>query len=135
MLGDVNKLLKTTNSNVLPLPLKQTFPPLIWIFTKGEGDGIVSRLPFKIFSTLNYLDNVYAVSEFISTHYSHSSTMVFPIPNCAGISGIVLPKISNQFTYEKRIADIRKQLVFFCRDLHKKIGTLSENQYASLFLL
>ena len=37
-----------------------------------------------------------------------SSTMVFPIANCAGISGIVLPKISNQFTYEKRIADIRK---------------------------
>ena len=28
----------------------QTFPPMIWIFTKG--DGIKSRLPFKIFSTL-----------------------------------------------------------------------------------
>ena len=37
-------------SNVLPLHLKQTFPPIIWIFT--EGDGIKSRLPFKIFSTL-----------------------------------------------------------------------------------
>ena len=37
-------------SNVLPLHLKQTFPPMIWIFT--EGDGIESRLPFKIFSTL-----------------------------------------------------------------------------------
>ena len=32
--------------------LKQTFPPLIWIFTEGEGDGIESRIPFKIFSTL-----------------------------------------------------------------------------------
>ena len=39
-------------SNVLPLHLKQTLPPIIWIFTKGEGDGIESRLPFKIFSTL-----------------------------------------------------------------------------------
>ena len=37
-------------SNVLPLRLKQTFPPIIWIFT--EGDEIKSRLPFKIFSTL-----------------------------------------------------------------------------------
>ena len=24
-------------SNVLPLHLKQTFPPIIWIFTEGEG--------------------------------------------------------------------------------------------------
>ena len=28
------------------------FPPLIWIFTEDEGDGIESRLSFKIFSTL-----------------------------------------------------------------------------------
>ena len=39
-------------SNVLPLHLRQTFSPIIWIFTEGEGDGIESRLPFKIFSTL-----------------------------------------------------------------------------------
>ena len=38
--------------NVLPLHLKQTFPFIIWIFTEGEGDGIKSRLPFKIFSIL-----------------------------------------------------------------------------------
>ena len=58
MQGDVNKLfvfksLLTTPSNVLPLHLKQTFPPIIWIFT--EGDGIKSRLPFKIFSTLPWI--------------------------------------------------------------------------------
>ena len=29
----------------LLLHLKQIFPPMIWIFT--EGDGIDSRLPFK----------------------------------------------------------------------------------------
>ena len=56
MLGDVNKLfvfksLLTMPSNVLPLHLKQ----IIWIFTEGEGDGIESRLPFKIFSTLSVL--------------------------------------------------------------------------------
>ena len=39
-------------SNVLLLNLKQTFPPIIQICTEGEGDGIKSKLPFKIFSTL-----------------------------------------------------------------------------------
>ena len=29
------------------------FPAHIWIFTEGEGDGIKSRLPLNIFSTLN----------------------------------------------------------------------------------
>ena len=57
MLGDVNKLfvfktMLTTPSNVLPLHLKQTFSHVIWIFTECEGDGIKSRLPFEIFSTL-----------------------------------------------------------------------------------
>ena len=33
--------------------LKQTFPPIIWIFTEDEGDGIESRLLFKSFSTLD----------------------------------------------------------------------------------
>ena len=51
----VFKSLLTTPCNVLPLHLKQTFPPIIWIFTEGEGDGIKSRLPFKIFSTLHVI--------------------------------------------------------------------------------
>ena len=59
MLGDVNnffvfKILLTTSSNVLPLHLKQTFLPIIWIFTEGEGDVIESGLPFKSFSTLAF---------------------------------------------------------------------------------
>ena len=59
VLGDGNKLfvfksLLTTPSNVLPLHLKQTFPPTIWIFTEVEGDGIESRLPFEIFFTLTH---------------------------------------------------------------------------------
>ena len=41
------KILLTMPSNVLPLHLNQTFPPIIWIFTAGEGDGVQSRLPFK----------------------------------------------------------------------------------------
>ena len=38
--------------------VKQTFPPPISIFNKGEGDGIESRLPLKIFSTLNVKNNL-----------------------------------------------------------------------------
>merc|ERR1719203_2565304 len=34
------------------LHLNQTFPPIDWVFTEGGGDGIESRLPFNIFSTL-----------------------------------------------------------------------------------
>ena len=50
-------------SNVLPLHLKQTFPPIIWIFTKG--DGIKSRLSFNFFllyPLINYLEATNDVS-------------------------------------------------------------------------
>ena len=36
----------------MPLHLKQTFSPIVWIFKENEGDGIESRLSFTIFSTL-----------------------------------------------------------------------------------
>jgi hypothetical protein len=57
LLGVVNKLfvfisLLKTPSSVLPSHIKQTFPPIIWIFNEALGDGIQSRLPFEIFSTL-----------------------------------------------------------------------------------
>ena len=39
-------------SIVLPVHLKQTFPPIILILTESEGGGIESRLPFIFFSTL-----------------------------------------------------------------------------------
>ena len=54
------KSLLTMPSNVLPLRLKQTFLPIIWIFT--EGDAIKSRLPLSIFSTLSKLCFVTLVS-------------------------------------------------------------------------
>ena len=46
---------KFWKQNVLPYYLKETFPPIIWIFNEGEGDENESRLPFKIFSTFNEL--------------------------------------------------------------------------------
>ena len=60
LLGVINKLLKTKSllsspSNVLPCYLKETFPPMIWIFT--EGDRIKSRLPFEIISALKEKDS------------------------------------------------------------------------------
>ena len=45
------KSLLTTPSKDLPLQLKQTFPPIIWFFAEGEGDGIKSRITFNIVST------------------------------------------------------------------------------------
>ena len=57
LLGVFNKLsvqksLLTMPRNALPLHLKPFFPPIIWIFTEGEGDQIESRLSSKIFFTL-----------------------------------------------------------------------------------
>ena len=57
---DVNKLfvfksLLTIPNNVLPLHLKQTFPPIVWTFTESEGDGIETMLPFKKNSALTVL--------------------------------------------------------------------------------
>ena len=46
------KSMLTLPSNVLPLYLKQTFPPIIWIFMEGEGDGIESRITSQIFSNV-----------------------------------------------------------------------------------
>ena len=57
LLIDVNKLF--VFKNILPLQFNQTFPTMIWIFTEVEGDGIKSRLPFKIFSTLKWFFNKY----------------------------------------------------------------------------
>ena len=48
----------TMPSNVLLLHSKQTFPPIIWIFTESEGGGIESSLSFKILSTLLKMSSV-----------------------------------------------------------------------------
>ena len=60
----ITKSLLTMPTNVLPLCLKQTFPPIIWIFT--EGDEMESRLPFKIFSTLTFHENIFCETYFAS---------------------------------------------------------------------
>ena len=51
----VVKSLLTRHGNFLPLHVKQSFPHIIWIFTVGKGDGIESRLPFDMYSTLPIL--------------------------------------------------------------------------------
>ena len=71
MQGVVNKLfvfksLLTVPSNVLPLNLKQTLLPIIWIYT--EGDGIKSRLPLKSFLLYGlYLIMHYCAYLFLTT--------------------------------------------------------------------
>ena len=59
-------------SNVLPLHLKLTFPPIIWIFTESEGDGIESRLPFEIISTLQIREFEHVIIEPYPTAYQTS---------------------------------------------------------------
>jgi hypothetical protein len=76
------KICLRCKGNVLPLHLKQIFSPIIWIFTEGEGDGIKSRLPFEIFSTLvqkitKQKDWNYAFSKEIrKLHYTRSKVFV-----------------------------------------------------------
>ena len=48
----VFKTLWTMTSNIFAIHLNQTFLPIIWIFTEGEGDGIKPRILFKIFSAI-----------------------------------------------------------------------------------
>ena len=53
----VFKSFLTRPSNILTLQLKQTFLTIIWIFTKGEGDEIKSKL-----SSYSFLLSVYHIS-------------------------------------------------------------------------
>ena len=113
MLGDVNKLLKTKKpSNVLPYYLKQTFPPIIWIFTEGnKGDGIKSRLPFKIFSTLNFSLYLKIKSYFKGYRVLHPCTVVVvaclmlalfsksSLTSTLNHCGLLLPPISSLYAF------------------------------------
>ena len=70
MLGYVNKLfvckcLLTMPSNVLPLLLKQTFPPIIWIFTEGDG----SNPGYFIIHFLLYCQNLVGQLPTLSTSF------------------------------------------------------------------
>ena len=117
MLVDVNKLfvfksLLTTPSNVLPLHLKQTFPPIIWISTEGnKGDGIKSRLPFKIFSTLNFSLYLRIKSYFKGYRVLHPCTVVVvaclmlalfsksSLTSTLNHCGLLLPPISSLYAF------------------------------------
>ena len=101
MLGDVNKLfvlesLLTTPSNVLPLHLKQTFLPIIWIFTEGESDGSDSRQPFKIFSTLTLINSF---SKIIPKFWQLQILFIFTKHNTYNIVSFNLLIFESKFNY------------------------------------
>ena len=113
----VQKML-TTPSIVLPLHLKQAFPPIIWIFTEGEGDGSKSRLPFKIFSTLKtifaindlkYQNNIRAlfiISFMISGHWNviHAIWLYKDQGKCFSTSGpYIFPKFQYQWSLFSKV--------------------------------
>ena len=71
-MGDFNNLfifksLLTMPSNVLPQHLKQTFPAHNLNITEDEGDGIKSRLLFKILSTLRCFESNYWIQNWLFT--------------------------------------------------------------------
>ena len=78
----------TRPSIVLPLHLKQTFLPIIWIFTEGEGDGIESRLTFEIFSTLCITENKKIKRKKKYKYLCNSYSAFIPSPWCCGIERI-----------------------------------------------
>ena len=45
-------------SNGLRLHFKETFPPIIWIFTDGEGDEIESKLILNLFYFMYIYTNI-----------------------------------------------------------------------------
>ena len=62
MLGDVNKLFVFKNPlECFAFTPQVNFPVHIWIFTEAEDDGIKSRLPFNIFSTLIQTNNCHSI--------------------------------------------------------------------------
>ena len=81
-------------SNVLPSHLKQTFPPMIWIFI--EGEEIESRLPFKIFSTLAWPFDIYigqvAVIPTLKGHFSSQLTKWLLFIHSLGLIKIYVDK-------------------------------------------
>ena len=68
----VNKHLKKKvcwyENNVFAFTPQANFPPITGIFTEGEGDGIQSRLAFKIFSTLPWVFPRSSTSNTITSH-------------------------------------------------------------------
>ena len=80
---DVNKLFSFQSRQCVPLHLKQTNPPMIWIFTEGEGDGIESRLLFKIFcsgstTVFSWIHNInFSSQRFVVKFLNHLLPFVY----------------------------------------------------------
>ena len=81
----VNKRLKT--KSLLKTTMRCfafiSFPPMIWIFTKSEGDGIESRLFSEIFFTLNPLDK--KLVNAITVYWRGVQVTANYIPTCGGL--------------------------------------------------
>ena len=75
--------------------LKQTFMPIIWIFTEGEGDEIESRLSSKIFLTLISWINVISEIRMLFQKWFHTIVL-------CGKKGEPLSKIAPHFQRIKK---------------------------------
>ena len=137
MLGDVNKLfilksLLTMPGKVLPFHLKQTFLPIIWIFTECIGDQIESRLPFKIFYTL-LSSLVYLEFLMIQNHITRSDKrspyfVLLLIKNLCTLDRVYLSYQqkreilrNNKVHVQRPIGNQSKITKWFAHTLHKQI--------------
>ena len=78
-------------SNGLLLNHKQTFAPIIHIFTDGEGDRIESRLPFKIFSILTEttaIDQNGCIPT-LARYYLNASVAVHLVPSYVRVTSVL----------------------------------------------
>ena len=68
--------------------------PMIWIFTEDEGDGIKSRLPFKIFSTLNDISCISKFIYLLSSAWSSVGAVLTLLTLKLSVSALIAFKIT-----------------------------------------
>ena len=135
MLGNVNQLfvfksLFTKPSNVLPLHLNQTFPPIIWIFTEGEGDAIESRLPFKIFSTLKGSEGSFQGIFHLERHlFPETSLKVRSVLLHTAFSRLLKNATINIGLLTVVFTSLKKHHIDFLSDRNSKKVTIEANTY------
>ena len=84
----------------MPLQLKQTFLPIVWILT-GWCDGIKSSLPFRIFCTLLLLPRIFGHSygPVLCVHETPSSLFVLHSSITATKWGEIISEVEFTFLY------------------------------------
>ena len=99
----------------MPFHIKQTFLP-VWIFPEGEGDGVETRLPFKIFFNLPDYDFNFDVVK------NGNDNFVLTVLMCQ------LGTACTQRYFDKnKIKKVQDLCTFNCQGCAKKIRRFNSN--------